>query len=139
MNTRNELFELVFEELPEAVALSIASELAGHAIEARSPEAETLDEEIEQLKISDSVVIKRPHVRVLCYGDRIYDVELNFSLADVDELVPGRLSVDLQTFAACLVKPFDSVSFFAGLEPASDEDTRIFTNEEMGPLTLSLG
>lgn len=39
----------------------------------------------------------------------------------------------LYDFAAYLAEANGIDSYFAGLEPASDEDTRLFTGKEKGP------
>jgi len=132
----NELFELVFEGLTEIDASRIAEKLLPQFIGLRSTNDDTLDVELPKLAISDQLEIERPHVRVLCYGDSIYDVEINFVICDVRPSALGRLAPDLQTFAIKLTEGIGSASFFAGLEPACDKDTRIFTGKKLGPLFL---
>jgi hypothetical protein len=72
-STTSEVFELVFEELAEEDALQIAGKLLQRPVAPRSSEDATLDEELPALAISDQLVIERPHIRVLSYGDSIYD------------------------------------------------------------------
>jgi len=133
----NDVYELVFEGLTERAALQLAANLLQRPIAPRSSQDGTLDEEIPSIAISDRLVIRRPHVRVLCYGDSIYDLEINFAIQDIDPQERSRLANDLQDYASKLANSIGSTVFFAGLEPASDEDTRIFTGEQLGPLFLS--
>jgi hypothetical protein len=139
MKSTDEIIELVFEGLAEDAALRLSSQLLNRRILARSSNDRTLEEELPTLEISKRVLIKRPHVRLLCYGDSIYDLEINFLVRDVEQTEPDSLTADLQSFAMKLSKPIGPVEFFAGLDPASDKDTRIFTGEKLGPLKLALG
>lgn len=132
----NEIYELVFEELAEEDALHLAGKLLQRHVAPRSSKDATLDEELPALAISDRIVVERPHIRVLCYGDSIYDVEVNFTIGDIESVERSRLAEDLQAFAMKLTESIGSTTFFAGLEPASDEDTRIFTGNQLGPLYL---
>ncbi len=132
----NELFELVFEGLTEEDALRIAEKLLQRSIGSQMTVDNTLDVELPKLAISDQLEIERPHVRVLCYGESIYDVEINFVICDVKPLALSRLAPALQAFAINLTEGISSPSFFAGLDPACDQDTRIFTGTKLGPLFL---
>ncbi|WAS96430.1 hypothetical protein [Nannocystis punicea] len=88
------------------------------------------------VRLSDATMGCRlvPNVglRLLKTGDDCYDVEVNLDLDDVDE--PSTIASALHDFARDLARRNDVASYFAGLEPAADEDTRIFTGETQGPL-----
>lgn len=138
MKSTDEIIELVFEGLAEDAALRLSSQLLNRRILARSSDDRTLEEELPTLEVSKRVLIKRPHVRLLCYRDSIYDLEINFSVRDVEQTEPNSFTADLQSFAMKLSKPIGPVEFFARLDPANDKDTRIFTGEKLGPLKLAL-
>ncbi|WP_282418105.1 hypothetical protein [Polyangium sp. 15x6] len=60
-----------------------------------------------------------------------FDVELSIDLDDIAD--PGALARALFSHAQRLAAAHEVTSFYAGLEPASDEDTRLFTGSELGP------
>jgi len=66
-----------------------------------------------------------------------YDLELSLDLDDVPD--PEQLTADLHTLAQDLASRFTIPHFFAGLDPAADEDTRLFTGAARGPLWFKRG
>lgn len=130
-----ELIEIVFERLDGAVALKLATKL--------SPESELPDSDqglwetrVSNLVIGEGCFIDNAHVRILCYEVSVYDVELNFVLEDTN-LKPKRLLHSiLHRFALELADEHGVHNCYAGLEPAVDKETRLFTNEMTGPLFL---
>lgn len=73
-------------------------------------------------------------IRVL-HVDAAWDVELNFDLDDL--AAPELLTSALHEFARTLAERHGVTLYYAGLEPAVDEDTRLFTGLVLGPLRLS--
>lgn len=69
-------------------------------------------------------------IRLLRVG-KLVDVELGI---DLDKVVdPSQLSEALFILAGELAGRHSASSYFAGLEPAVDEETRIFTGRKKGP------
>ncbi len=71
-------------------------------------------------------------LRLLKTRDDRFDVEFNFDADDVSEL--AMLAPGLHSLARRLGRLHPVPGYFAGLEPAADEDTRLFTGESLGPL-----
>lgn len=73
-------------------------------------------------------------VRVLKTAEDLFDIEVSLDLDDVEHL--ENFAPALCRFASGLAQRHRIRNFFAGLEPACDHDTRIFTQESLGPLEL---
>lgn len=87
---------------------------------------------VEELMLGETV-LHEVLIRLVKYGGS-YDVDLNF---DPRSLVGGSKSavlVQLHQYAKFIRSNFSLATFYCGLEPASDEDTRYFTDDEVGPL-----
>ena len=67
--------------------------------------------------------------------DGAWDVELNFDLDDLT--APELLTSPLHAFARTLAERHGVTLYYAGLEPAVDEDTRLFTGLVVGPIRIS--
>jgi hypothetical protein len=67
----------------------------------------------------------------LLKAERAIDVELGIDLDDVERL--RALEDALFCFAAELAERHEVSCYYAGLEPAADEETRLFTGREKGP------
>jgi len=78
------------------------------------------------------IVIPFVLLRILKYGTK-YDIDYNFDdmLEDKDKLL---LLDDIYEHTVSLGEQYKVDSWFFGLEPASDEETRFFTKLEFGPL-----
>jgi hypothetical protein len=63
-----------------------------------------------------------------------FDVEMSVDLDDIDD--PGALAGAMFSEAQRLAAAHGVESFYAGLEPACDRETRIFTGNEIGPYRL---
>lgn len=62
--------------------------------------------------------------------------ELNFQLSDFEN--DGKFLADiLLKLAKYIASKYHIKNFFCGLEPASDKNTRLFTNDQIGPLFLN--
>lgn len=86
---------------------------------------------VHQLEVSESVCLGRVLLSVLKYEGGI-DVELSF-----DNIFSGDVEyvmAAMHKYAAHLAGIFRLQSFYGGLEPAIDKDTRYFTGNCAGPL-----
>jgi hypothetical protein len=72
-------------------------------------------------------------IAVYKFEDSI-DVEINFKLSDLKDGDDKELATNLMKLSDSISKKFDIENYFCGLEPASDEETRIFTKQKIGPL-----
>lgn len=88
---------------------------------------------IKAMKLIDIVL---PHVqlRLIKYG-RHFDIDFNFDQYELENISMPILLESLHVFAKSLASEFGVHSVYGGMEPASDEDTRYFTNEQLGPLS----
>lgn len=86
---------------------------------------------LQQMK-AGSVVLPKVLLRLVKYGDS-YDVDFNFDLSEPKN-VPLSMKY-LHMFAIEIAKDFEAKNIFGGMEPASDDNTRYFTNQKAGPLT----
>jgi hypothetical protein len=88
---------------------------------------------IVTLVVGDTA-IPNVSVRILHYDGK-FDVEANWSTADLPE--PAEWSIAaLHRKAQEIATRYEIESYFAGLDPASDEDTRFFTGRSLGPFQL---
>lgn len=81
-----------------------------------------------------SIVLPSVQLRLVKYGSD-YDIDFNFDYNELENVSMTTLINSLHSKAKTLASEFDITSFYGGMEPASDEDTRYFTDEEKGPLT----
>jgi len=75
-------------------------------------------------------------LQVLKY-DCKYDVGINFKWEEVYFSDSTDFVETLREFSRKIAHKYDIKQYFAGLEPACDEETRLFTNHIRGPLNLS--
>ena len=133
MKNTEELYELIFEELNEPTAEALCFEILGEAPVIPSKELGLWEVEIASLVLEPGFTIPNAHLRLLRYEDIIYDVELNFTTSSLKpELLP-RFVDTLHRFARQLAVKHSITSYYSGLEPAADEETRLFTGSERGP------
>lgn len=80
--------------------------------------------------------ITMPNVllRLVKYSEQ-YDIDFNFDSDEIDNIDMTILVAELHHHAKEVARDHNIANFFCGMEPASDEDTRYFTNESLGPLT----
>ncbi len=81
----------------------------------------------------ESLVLPKVQLRLLKYANQ-YDIDFNFDSNELDGISTTILIKQLHACVKKLAMNCNVSSFFGGMEPASDEDTRYFTNEELGPL-----
>lgn len=89
---------------------------------------------LKDLKLHNEKQLK--YVNAWIYINELsFDVELDFDLKQERNNMPDLIS-NLFYFSEEFAKLFDVKIFYSGLEPAHDEDTRFFTKNILGPLTL---
>lgn len=128
----NELFELVFEGLENVTAASLSSALLGTDVQLPTKQEGLREIALESLPLQPGIALGDVHVRLLRYDD-VYDVEVNFRLRHATAPSHDAVVDALYGFAASLAEANGIDAYFAGIEPASDEDTRMFTGKERGP------
>jgi len=148
----SELIELVFEGQTEAVAVALLSEVL---LEASCLQTTTIDgrefetplapaefvrqiEDIGSLRFSslrlpNKSIIHEPIIRILRCQNR-FDTEINWRLSVGPEV--AILQFGLHEFANQLACHHGVSVYYAGLDPAIDTDTRIFTGTHSGPCEL---
>jgi len=131
-----EFVEVVFEGLDGTVALNLAEMISVGTPRLPVPEEGVWETAVDNQIIKDGISIKNVHVRILCYDESVYDVEMNFILNDTNAGTQDALQFSLHGFALELAEKCGVQSYYGGLEPAADQETRIFTNEKAGPLFL---
>jgi hypothetical protein len=86
---------------------------------------------VRNLKVRE-LIISAVLVRVLKY-DGMFDVDFSFDESDVG--LRGRAVLDaLLAYSKGMADKIEVASYFYGVEPASNEETRFFTNGVLGPL-----
>ncbi|WP_409523500.1 hypothetical protein [Nitrincola sp. MINF-07-Sa-05] len=86
----------------------------------------------DDVKLGD-VFLPNIQLRLVKYGCE-YDVDFNFNCDEIENVSMGALINGIHSYAKSLALEFGISSYYGGMEPASDEETRYFTNEEVGPL-----
>lgn len=113
-----DLYELVFEGLSRDSAETLTQEITGKAI-ILPADNHALDLALSPVALSGGWQLEEPHLRVLHYDGATFDIELNFvGFGDANRV--------------------DSPVYFAGLDPARDEETRLFTGTVTGPFARSV-
>jgi hypothetical protein len=87
---------------------------------------------LEEMKIN-GIVLPLVLLRLVKYND-LYDIDFNFDRAELKHIDMSKLIKALHISTSSLAKENDVKNWFAGMEPASDENTRYFTNNERGYL-----
>ncbi len=88
--------------------------------------------QLEEMKV-DGIVLPLVLLRLVKYND-LYDIDFNFDCAELKHIDMSKLIKALHMSTSSLAKENDVKNWFAGMEPASDENTRYFTNNELGYL-----
>lgn len=83
----------------------------------------------------ENIVLPKVYIRLLKYESQ-YDIEFSFYFDELKGIGAAKLISELHGYVKRIAMNFNVPSFFGGMEPASDEDTRYFTNEELGPLAV---
>ena len=80
------------------------------------------------------VLLPKALLRLVKYGKK-YDIDFTFDSNELEKTDMDNLLSELHGHAIEIAKDNDIGAFFCGMEPASDEDTRYFTNYKLGPLS----
>jgi hypothetical protein len=129
-----ELYELVFEGLSRDSAETLTQEITGKAI-ILPADNHALDLALSPVALSGARKLEEPHLRVLHYDGATFDIERNFvGFGDADPLLCDALHL----YANQLANLLDSPVYFARLDPARDEETRLFTGTVTGPFARSV-
>jgi len=65
------------------------------------------------------------------------DIELDFQLADIKGSNIDHLAEDLMEFSKTLARQSQIREYYCGIEPAQDPQTRLFTEDKLGPIFLT--
>lgn len=127
-----DLTELVFEGLSESTALQLAQEVLGRPVVLPAANEGVVDVEVPRLEVDERTTLQKVHVRILRY-DHQFDVEVNFVPRDAEGGSPEAMMDALHQYAIRLSQRHHVDSYYAGIEPASGEETRFFTGTVRGP------
>lgn len=83
----------------------------------------------------ESIEIPKCSIRIINYDDK-YDLEINFDLVDVSMIDNKLLLNELRIFSSNIAENYRINNYYAGIEPAYDEENRAFTNNELGPFVI---
>ncbi|WP_122316855.1 hypothetical protein [Pseudomonas cichorii] len=92
-----------------------------------------LSEQLGGQYVSSEIQIPLILLRVIKLGS-IIDVELSFDsseLLDIDAVMAA-----MKIYSCGLSKCFGGMEYYGGLEPAMDAETRYFTNDTPGPMSM---
>lgn len=64
------------------------------------------------------------------------DLEINFQLSDLGDVPLKSLGEILMEFAKTIADQYQIDQYLCGIEPAHDLQTRLFTNEKLGPFSF---
>jgi hypothetical protein len=127
-----DLTELVFEGLSGSTAQQLAHEVLGRPAVLPTANEGVVDVELPRLEVDERTVLQKVHVRILRYEDQ-FDVEVNFIPRDAEGGSSEGMMDALHQYAMRLSQRHHVDSYYAGIEPASDEETRFFTGAVRGP------
>jgi len=68
--------------------------------------------------------------------ERTVDLEINFQLSDLGDVPLKNLGENLMKFAKAIADENQIDQYLCGIEPAHDLQTRLFTNEKLGPFSF---
>ncbi|MFW3013093.1 hypothetical protein [Pseudomonas aeruginosa] len=86
---------------------------------------------MEGFNVKDGLKLPVVLLRVLKYQGEV-DVGLFFYMNDFNSA--GKVMLEFQKYMNEISADFGFENFYGGLEPASDQETRFFTNNRQGPL-----
>ena len=155
------LFEVVFENVVKSNAIRLLMLLtagAGRIINAQCSEdvrliiageldANALDSilnfhgdvtvliRLNEMKVGD-IILPNVLLRLVKYGE-LYDIDFNFDSNEFENVGMMNLVTELHDYVKEIARNHNVDTFFGGMEPAWDEDTRYFTNDNLGPLSIN--
>lgn len=68
--------------------------------------------------------------------EKTVDLEINFQLSDLGDVPLKNLGENLMEFAKTIAEQYQIDQYLCGIEPAHDLQTRLFTNETLGPFSF---
>lgn len=81
--------------------------------------------------------IKLPNCGLALYKyENTVDLEINFQLSDLGAGPFKNLGESLMKFAKTIADQYQIDQYLCGIEPADDLQTRLFTNEILGPFSF---
>lgn len=136
-----QLIELIFERITPEQAIDLLTQVGG--VEAGKyfsrkigdPSDGVVDFAVESVEIAHDSILNDVHLRLLRYNDCL-DVEVNFEMESVTGKGGYEFQRDLCDFASSVAENSGVSTYFGGLEPAADKDTRLFTGLLLGPVKL---
>jgi len=87
---------------------------------------------IKTLKEKD-IIIPDCGIVVLKF-DKHIDLEINFDFSSMENT--PNLTQRLMQFALVISKTCQPIEYYCGIEPAEDKETRLFTNQVIGPFSF---
>jgi len=134
-STDRDLTELVFPNLDRKKAFQLSKVVLGRQEDLPTAAQGIGMIAIENLDIGERCVLRNACLRVVRdeNHDR-FDLEINFVPAEALCTSSRDLIDILHEYAIHLSSSLEIDEYFAGIEPAVDEDTRFFTGAHRGPL-----
>lgn len=152
----NEIFEILFENINKEIVLDLFLDL----LSSSDNLLEFTNSEDLHLNINDkksliksmheydnfifimkldclilgSLSLKKVIVRIVKYLEN-YDIEVNWEVCNKDRMTFLRAVPELHSEVKKLARKYKVDKFYSGMEPASDKGTRLFTGDELGPLS----
>lgn len=153
------LFEVVFEKIAKSKTIPIVQELiekGGRIVSAECVFGESLnlidagDLDVKTLELflnsqhSGIAIINLEYFRLgsVIFPDVLirlekyngfFNVDFNFKPQDLKKESMETFVAELHKYSREVAKKFNLDTFFAGMDPAEDEETRFFTNDDLGP------
>lgn len=64
------------------------------------------------------------------------NLEINFQLLDLNDSYDKLLTKKLMGLAKSIAAQYEIKDYYCGLEPAQEVETRLFTNQQIGPFSI---
>jgi hypothetical protein len=150
---KSQIIEMVFEDVPYTSLYAMFNELILES-ESLNSEKELLNNKTINARFTDKLLLTNENIsiqfnakkicfkniyfkniilRIVKYG-ATYDID--FSTEQRDSNISSNL-IEFQTCMQKLANKYKVENNYFGMEPASDEDTRYFTREIIGPLKIN--
>ena len=90
---------------------------------------------VNELRISDICLLNCG----ICVYKNVSSInfELNVQLSDIKNHGTDSLNFALMKLAKSIATEYHIIEYFSGIEPAEDIETRLFTNDQVGPFSVS--
>lgn len=83
--------------------------------------------------IIEDVPLSSVLLRIVKYDDQ-FDIDFSFDANEIQSIDIVSLMKRIHSFSKNISEEFRIANFFGGVEPASDETTRYFTRNVLGPM-----